>query len=83
MEIPYLPLVYSKYMNKQCRPKSDATKRGIWSGSTLFATQYFLDTLSGSPMALFKFKGKYGEQCSDSLHDKSSELHVRKLQYLP
>ena len=25
-------------LSKQCRPRSDAAKRGVWSGSTLFAT---------------------------------------------
>ena len=25
-------------LSKQCRPRSDATEHGIWSGSTLFAT---------------------------------------------
>ena len=26
-------------MSKQCRPRSDAAERGVWSGSTLFAIQ--------------------------------------------
>ena len=28
-------------LSKQCRPWSDATERGIWSGSTLFAYRNF------------------------------------------
>ena len=28
-------------MQKQCRPSTDATKCGIWSGSTLFAYRSF------------------------------------------
>ena len=42
--------------SKQCRPRSDAAERGIWPGSTLFATQSVLNILTGSKMNLFKFK---------------------------
>ena len=28
---------YKRNIGKQCRPRSDATERGVWSGSTLFA----------------------------------------------
>ena len=28
---------HKRDMCKQCRPRSDAAERGVWSGSTLFA----------------------------------------------
>ena len=28
-------------LGKQCRPRSDATERGVWSGSDLFANRNF------------------------------------------
>ena len=36
--------------SKQCRPRSDAAERGVWSGSTLFATQSVLNILTGRKM---------------------------------
>ena len=36
--IPYFVKVFGQtYMRKQCRPRSDAAERGVWSGSQLFA----------------------------------------------
>ena len=50
-------------MSKQCRPWSDAAERGVWSGSTLFATHpTILDTSSDSIMNLFKQYDKYGKK---------------------
>ena len=43
-------------MSKQRRPRSDATKRGVWSGSTMFATQpAILDTWTRSNKNMFNF----------------------------
>ena len=43
-------------LSKQCRPSLDAAKRGVSSGSTLFATlPAILDTTVGSTLYLFKF----------------------------
>ena len=40
-----------KTLSKQCRPRSDAAERGVWSGSRLFATHSaILHTLTGSKM---------------------------------
>ena len=37
--LPYLLYIIGKTgLNKQQRPRSDATERNIWSGNTLFAT---------------------------------------------
>ena len=37
--VPYLLYVIGQIgLSKQCRPKSGAVERGVWSGSTLFAT---------------------------------------------
>ena len=54
IKLPYL-LTYSDRLGKQFRPRSDAAKHGIWSGSTLFATHpTILHTFTGSKMDLFK-----------------------------
>ena len=42
-------------VSKQCRKWSESTFLGVWSESTLFITQQFLDTGSRSKMDLFKF----------------------------
>ena len=37
--LPQLLYVFGQTgLSKQCRPRSDATERGVWSGSALFAT---------------------------------------------
>ena len=36
---PYKPTV--PFLGKQCRPRSDAAERGVWSGSPLFAYRIF------------------------------------------
>ena len=35
-EEPYLPLFRQADLNKQLRPRSDATFCGVWTGSKLF-----------------------------------------------
>ena len=52
--------LYSTGLSKQCRPRSDAAKRGVWSGSTLFATHAAISqTLTGSKIDTEeKYKGK-------------------------
>ena len=52
----YLTVVFRQTgLDKQCRPRSDATERGVWSGSTLIAPhQAFLSTGS-ILMDLLKF----------------------------
>ena len=37
--ITVITLLEQTSLRKQCRPRSDATERGVWSGSTLFATR--------------------------------------------
>ena len=39
---PVLPETHKRVIGKQCRPKSDATYCGIWSGSTVFAYRIFI-----------------------------------------
>ena len=42
-------------LSKQCRPGSDTTEHGVWSGSTLFATHpAILHTFTGIKMDLLK-----------------------------
>ena len=54
--LPYLLYVVGQTgLRKQCRPRSDAAERGVWSGSTLFATQpAILHTFTGSKMDFLK-----------------------------
>ena len=54
--LPYLLYVFGQTgLSKQCRPRSDATERGVWSGSTLFAIHpAIMHTFSGSKMDLLK-----------------------------
>ena len=54
--LPYLLYVFGQtVLSKQCRPRSDAAERGVWSGSTLFATHpAILHTFTGSKMDLLK-----------------------------
>ena len=35
---------HKKDIGKQCRPRSDAAERGVWSGSTLFALRSDIST---------------------------------------
>ena len=43
--LSFLSLVYHKRdIDKQWRPRSDAAKRGVWSGSTLFALNIEIST---------------------------------------
>ena len=51
-----LPYLFGQTgLSKQCRPRSDATECGIWSGSTLFDThQVILHTFTCSKMDLLK-----------------------------
>ena len=42
-------------LSKQCRPRSDAAKRGVWSGSTLLATHpAILYTFTGSKLTCWR-----------------------------
>ena len=52
--VPYLLCVFGQTgMSKRCRSRSDAAERGVWSGSTLFATHpAILHTFLGSEMDL-------------------------------
>ena len=54
--LPYLLYVFGQTgLNKQCRSRSDAAKRGVWSRSTLFATHpAILRTFTGSKMDLLR-----------------------------
>ena len=54
--LSYLLYVFGKTgLAKQCRSRSDATERGVWSGSTLFCThQTILHTFTGSKVDLLK-----------------------------
>ena len=56
IKLPYLLYVYGQTdLSKQCRHRSDAAERGVWSGSTLFATHSaILQTLTVSKMHLLK-----------------------------
>ena len=39
IKLPYFLYVFGKTgLSKQCRPRSDSSERGVWSGSTPFAT---------------------------------------------
>ena len=51
-------------LSKQCRPRWDAAKCGISSGSTLFATHpaIFRHTTLGGKLYLFKFQIKYSKE---------------------
>ena len=64
--------------SKQCRPWSDAALRGVWSGSTLFATHraMVLNTRTGSKMD-FKF-AKYGKEirCNNSWDKYGNQVTV-------
>ena len=43
--LTHLSLFSHKWdIGKQCRPRSDAAKRGVWSGSTLFALSSKIST---------------------------------------
>ena len=54
----YLLYVFRKTrLSKQCRPRSEATDRGVWSGSTLFAIlPAILQIFLGIQMDLLKRK---------------------------
>ena len=56
IKLAYLLYVFGKTtMSKKCRPTSDATERGVWSGPTLFATPpAILYTFIGNKMDLLK-----------------------------
>ena len=55
-KLAYLLYVFGKTsLSKQCRPRSDAVHRSVWSGSTLFATHpAILYTFIGNKMNLLK-----------------------------
>ena len=52
------PSICPYRLSKKCRPKSEATESGIWSGSILFATSSSssLDTSTDNKMDLFKLR---------------------------
>ena len=41
---PFKPSVPKRDIGKQCRPRSDAAERGVWSGSTMFALRSEIST---------------------------------------
>ena len=55
-ELPYFHYAFGQAsLSKQCRPRSDAAERGVWSGSTHFAIHTaILNTLIGSKMGVFE-----------------------------
>ena len=61
---PFKDILGHTGLSKQCTPRSDATERGVWSGSALFATHpvTFIDTSTASKMVWFKFYNKYGKK---------------------
>ena len=56
MILPYLLYVFGQTgLCKQCRSRSDAAERDVWSGSLLFATHpAILHTLNGSKKTFWK-----------------------------
>ena len=45
---PFILASHKMEIDKQCRPRSDATERGVWSGSTLFALSPEIPTKLGN-----------------------------------
>ena len=39
---------HEKDIGKQCRPKSDVTERGVWSGCTMFAFNEWISIKHGN-----------------------------------
>ena len=39
---------HKRDIGKQCKPRSDAAERGVWSGSTLFAISSEISTKHGN-----------------------------------
>ena len=56
IKFPYFLYVFGQTgLSKQCWPRSDAAERGVWSGSTLFATHpTILHTFAGRKIDLLK-----------------------------
>ena len=56
--LPYLLYVFGQTsLSKQSRPRSDAAERGVWSGSTLFATHpAILHIFIGNKIDVYKEK---------------------------
>ena len=54
--LPYLLYIFGQTgLSKQCRRRSDAAERGVWSGSILFATHTaILHIFTGSKIDLLK-----------------------------
>ena len=76
--LPYLLYVFGQTsLGKQCRPRSDAAERGVWSRSTLIATHpAILHTFTGSKMDLLKRRIRKSVQNLSNLSKISREIEI-------
>ena len=64
---PYKHSVYLRGIGKQCRTRSDAARRGVWSGFSLFANRIYFSNLNDIEITT--------QQTLNSKYDKDGKFH--------